>query len=105
MEKLQVTIQSNPTRDKTDQRPIERQQKHQSEIIPVDLQAPPSKKDLVDMMSHLERTIKGEMGATRRYIQCVLQRVEGIEDHLEEHKSAITELRERAEMDWTECPI
>lgn len=44
------------------------------------------------MMSHLELTINGEMSATRRDIQSVLQRVEGIEDHLEEHEGAITKL-------------
>ena len=70
-----------------------------------DAQAPPTRQDMMDMSEmilRLERTIKGEMGATRRDIQSVLQRVEGIEEQLEEHRNAITELRDRADMDWIE---
>lgn len=54
------------------------------------------------MMSHLECMIKEELNATRMDIQNVLQRVEQSEAHIDVHKKAILELRERAESDWRE---
>lgn len=66
------------------------------------LQALPTKQDMAEMMSHLEGMIKGELKATRRDIQNVLQRVEESEAHLNEHKKAILDLRARAESDWLE---
>lgn len=46
--------------------------------------------------------IKGELNATRMDIQNVLQRVEESEAHLDVHKKAIMELRERAKLDCLE---
>lgn len=57
---------SNPERQQERATPLE------------DLQLPSTKQDMadmIDMICHLERTIKGEMGATRKDIQSVLQRV------------------------------
>lgn len=45
------------------------------------LQALPTKQAMAEMMSHLERMIKGELNATRMDIQNLLQRVEESEVH------------------------
>lgn len=63
-------------------------------------QSLPTKQDMADMMCHLECMIKIELSATRMDIKNVLQRVEEMEEHLNEHKSAILKLRERAEWEW-----
>lgn len=60
------------------------------------VQTLPTKQDMVDMLSHLESMIKEELSAARTDINNVLQRVEETEEHLNEHKNAILELRERA---------
>lgn len=78
----------------------QKQQRMEREID--SLQALPTKQDMADMMSHLECIIKGEWNATRMDIQNVLQRVEASKAHLDVHKKAIMELRERAESDWLE---
>lgn len=74
----------------------------QQTIESEDLQALPTKQDMADMLSQLELMIKGEINATRRDIQNVPQKVEDTEIYLDEHKEAIMELRERAEMGWIE---
>lgn len=62
------------------------------------LQTLPTKQDMADMMSHVECMINGEMNVTKMDIKKVLQRVEETEEHLDEHRKAIMELRERAEL-------
>lgn len=59
---------------------------------------------MAEMLSHLECMIIGELNATRMDIQNVL-RVEESEEHLDERKKAIMELRERAELDWLDIGL
>lgn len=59
---------------------------------------------MAEMLSHLECMIIGELNATRMDIQNVLW-VEESEEHLDERKKAIMELRERAELDWLDIGL